>query len=176
MLSIALRRLAFRPALTLPWASVVLCIASTASAEPLHNDDFKFAVNVPEQTQSSHNAGATGGGIAFDSYRWVATRDNNTTAWMIVVTDYHGAVKNNVEASLNAGLVGMKASLKSKKEITVDGHPGIEGIADAASGRSVRLRYIQVGNRLSQQLYSGSNGSTESPEVNAYLDSFHITQ
>lgn len=87
------------------------------------------------------------------------------------------------DPDLRAGLVanrdtlieGMRARLTSSREITVDGHTGLEFTGESFLGE-VRGQLFIVGTRMFQMMAIVPNGKNEKSNVNRFFNSFRLAR
>ncbi len=99
-------------------------------------------------------------------------------AYVASYADIRG-VKASSDQMLDNARNGMVANAHvkviSEKKITVDGHPGRDLQMVAKNGYSMRFR-IAIANSKLYQVGVVSEKADASPEVEAFLDTFHIAQ
>ena len=92
--------------------------------------------------------------------------------------DYAPAIKVSVDAELTANrdkfLRGLNAALVASKQITLDGHPGLEFTGESEQA-SFKSRIYLFGNRVYQAAVAVLSGKTDSANVDRFFDSFAFT-
>jgi hypothetical protein len=111
--------------------------------------------------------------------------EHGQQAWLVGYSDYPEAtVKASDPATMLAGardgaVANANGQLVSDVEVTLNGYPGREfSAAVTQNGQEfvLRQRVYMVGNRLYQVLVLVPKGEEDSPEVEAFFQSFQLTE
>ena len=152
------------------WCALLLvCLPNSASAfAPAHCD---FTVDLP---QPAHEEVTKFGGHIYS-----AEHDGN--GYVASCSDLSQRVKvtkANVEEFLDRARDGATdgATLISERKMSIEGHPARDLRIKTGDGYFMRLRLIMSGSRLYQVGFVTQPDKADMPEIETYLNSFHLSR
>lgn len=80
-----------------------------------------------------------------------------------------------LDAVRDSALESSAFKLLSESPVTVDGHPGRDIRMQNPAGYTMRLKLALAGSRMYQVAVATRNEDAAAPEIDAYLQSFHVT-
>jgi hypothetical protein len=174
-----------------PQATAAPATAAATTAGPLADwKPFKsaeggFSLMLPEEPTSQTQAVDTAAGKV-DTYIFMSSQGNNV--YGISYNDFPAAavqqsadgIKAMLEASRDGAARNVKGKVVNSKAVTLDGHPGIDFVAELPvgdalpAGATYHGRTFLVGNRL-YQLLTIATDKGQDEIVAAFLESFKLT-
>jgi hypothetical protein len=139
-----------------------------------------FLVLMPGEPQEQTETVETEVGPVDANFVQVATQEG---AYQVVYSDYPEEVIANsdtdelFQGAINGALENIDGELVSEEEISIDGNPGREFVAEASlEGINVTYkgRYFLVGNRLYQVFVVGNADAIEDDDITTFIDSFEL--
>jgi hypothetical protein len=157
---------------------VVACVigASTADAYRFTSPEGKFTAEFPAAPTLNKTNGKTESGIPYDQYMWsIANKDGS---WAVAMGIYSKAVTKDYDANIRGAVTAVKGKLLSQKIIEQSGAQGREIPIDVPppQSRVVRQRFLWIGDRIYQIVFSGRPGTGATPDVDAFLNSFRTNK
>jgi hypothetical protein len=146
--------------------------ASAASTYTFTSPEGRFTAEFPAAPALERTKGNATGGIPYDRYQW--SIENKDGWWAVSMFIYSKAVPRDYDANTRGAVVATKGNLVSQKSIVQNGAEGREILIDVPQSGMVRLRFLWIGERFYQVVFSGKPGTGATPDVDAFLDSFRI--
>lgn len=146
--------------------------ASGAGAVALDSPQGRFHADFPAAPTFAKISGKTARGTSFDEYKWSSqTKDG----WFAVTTFVYGkTAPKDYDGPIASTVAAVKGTLAGKKSIQLGGVEGREIVIDVPPSARVRERLAWIGDSLYLIVFSGNSGAEAAPEVDAFLNSFHV--
>lgn len=149
-------------------------VAGVASAYTFTSADGKFTVEFPAAPKFAKSTSKTESGTAYDQYMWSVEKEDGW--WGVAMIVYSKAVVKDYDASTRGAVAATKGTLLSQKPIRQSGVDGREIMIDVPQSGVVRQRFLWIGERFYQVVFSGKPGSGTTPDVDAFLNSFRTVK
>jgi hypothetical protein len=92
---------------------------------------------------------------------------------------YSQSIRKNYDDNVRGAVAAVKGNLLSQKTIRQNGVEGRDIVVDIpqkGQEGQVHVRYLWIGNRFYQIMFSGKPGTATAPNVEAFLASFRTTK
>ena len=167
------------------WVIIVLAVSSCGPSGPQEftSPEGRFSITAQKPFKASTQT-ITASGISLPTYMFIA--DMGTRTDMVAYTDYPEDVVSQsdpakmLDGASNGAVQNVNGTLVSQDEITLDGNPGRDIVANAAAknGQEVtmRARLYMVKNRLYMIIIVANKGQLTREQTDAFLDSFKLLQ
>ena len=165
-------------------AVCIICGCSRHEWKEFSSAKGKFSVLMPGDPQEQHQVVNTAVG-PIDLYMY--TIDSGSIAYIVGYSDYpEDFIKNSepkkiLDGAREGAVRNIKGTLVASREITLEGHPGMEFAFDVPKRPEFpydgigRSHMFLVGNRLYQCMVIGKKSSSVE-EVTKFVDSFRLSK
>ena len=162
-------------------AVVVLCLAGLADDKTAKKwqefrcEDGRYRIRFPGRPKALERTENTSIGDVTYTYQMVG---EGAFGYSVVCVKYPKNVEKdagqNLKRARDGAVKGLDGELVADKEITLDGHPGLEFVIRMKSGAWYRSRIFTVGTRLFQIIHVGTKQDARSRETDEFFDSFKL--
>jgi hypothetical protein len=148
-------------------------VTGSANAYTLTSPEGHFTAVFPGQPNLQKSSGKTTAGISYNQSTWVF--DSGIEAWLVILATFSQTGTKDFAPSISAAVASVKGKLVSQKNIQQNGAAGVEILIDIGPQEG-RQRMVWIGNRFYQIIYVGKTGTTSTPTINAFFNSFQATK
>jgi hypothetical protein len=148
--------------------------AGAASAYTFTSPEGKFTAEFPAAPKFAKSTNKTESGTAYDQYMWSVEKEDGW--WGVAMIIYSTTVVRDYDANIRGAVAATKGKLLNQKPIQQSGVDGREIMIDVPQSGVVRQRFLWIGDRFYQVVFSGKPGSGTTPDVDAFLNSFRGTK
>jgi hypothetical protein len=154
-------------------AACLMLTLTGAAAEPFPFKDEvgKFSAQFPAEPSLDKREGASDSGPHVH-YTWEVDVDDSH--FSVTYTEYGTPPAKNYDKNVMGLLKATNGRLVRQARIDQDGIDGREVITLLPDNAVMRQRLFQVGNRLYQAVYAGPYGTEMRPDVETFMESFHL--
>jgi hypothetical protein len=115
-------------------------------------------------------------GVTFNSSKWIFGSSDGTQVWLITMAIYSTSVTRNYAVNISGAVAASKGRLVSQKTIRQSGVEGREILIDRGDSDEARERMLWISDRYYQIGFIGKTGTTSTPDVDTFLNSFQATK
>lgn len=141
----------------------------------LNSEEGRFSVLLPELAKDQVETKSSPHG-PYTTHLFMAktSRGIFLVGWVDYAPGFNFSVQSELEANRDNFVKGLKATLLSNRNITMDGHPGLEFTAETSDVAFISRVYV-VGRRPYQLIAGTYKGQDDADNVGRFFDSFQIT-
>lgn len=155
---------------------VFVVVTGGANAYTLITTEGHFTAVFPGEPKLEKSTGKTASGITYNQSSWSFGSSDGNEAWFVMIATYSTPVKKDYVGNISGAVAAVKGRLVSQKTIRQNGVDGREILVDIPSSQEGRMRMLWIGNRYYQILFVGKTGTTSTPNVDTFLNSFQPTK